>query len=88
MSNPNDAMRGTCLCGGIVYEVNALEPKMGHCHCSMCRKFHGAAFATYGEAKRENFRAAFHGFDFDRIARYQRQDVDRLFDNTQEIRLP
>lgn len=21
----------------------------------MCRKFHGAAFATYGEAKRENF---------------------------------
>ncbi len=28
---------------------------MGHCHCSMCRKFHGAAFATFGEAKSENF---------------------------------
>lgn len=29
---------------------------MGHCHCTMCRKFHGAAFATYGEARPENFR--------------------------------
>jgi DNA-3-methyladenine glycosylase I len=29
-------------------------------------------------AKRENFRAAFHGFDFDRIARFTQRDVDRL----------
>ena len=29
-------------------------------------------------AKRENFRAAFHDFDFDRIARYTQRDVDRL----------
>ncbi len=29
-------------------------------------------------AKRENFRAAFHGFDFDRIARYTVRDRDRL----------
>jgi DNA-3-methyladenine glycosylase I len=29
-------------------------------------------------AKRENFRAAFHDFDFDRIARFTRRDVDRL----------
>src|SRR5262245_50482338 len=29
-------------------------------------------------AKRENFRAAFHGFDFDRIARYTQRDVARL----------
>lgn len=30
-------------------------------------------------AKRENFRAAFHGFDFDRIARFTERDVVRLF---------
>ncbi len=47
---------GTCLCGAIQYEVGAIEPHMGHCHCSMCRKFHGAAFATYGEALTGNFR--------------------------------
>jgi DNA-3-methyladenine glycosylase I len=29
-------------------------------------------------AKRQNFRAAFHDFDFDRIARFTEQDVDRL----------
>lgn len=28
--------------------------------------------------KRENFRAAFHGFDFNRIARYSSRDVTRL----------
>jgi DNA-3-methyladenine glycosylase I len=29
-------------------------------------------------AKRENFRAAFHDFDFDRIARFTGRDIDRL----------
>lgn len=29
-------------------------------------------------AKRENFRAAFHDFDFDRIARFAARDVERL----------
>jgi len=29
-------------------------------------------------AKRENFRAAFHGFDFDRVARFGARDVKRL----------
>jgi len=29
-------------------------------------------------AKRDNFRAAFHDFDFERIARFTRRDVDRL----------
>jgi DNA-3-methyladenine glycosylase I len=29
-------------------------------------------------AKRENFRAAFHNFDYDRIARFTQRDLDRL----------
>ena len=29
-------------------------------------------------AKRENFRAAFHGFDFERVARYTARDIERL----------
>ena len=29
-------------------------------------------------AKRENFRAAFHNFDFDRIARFTARDINRL----------
>jgi len=29
-------------------------------------------------AKRQNFRAAFHNFDFDRIARFKQREIDRL----------
>ncbi len=39
--------RGSCLCGAVSYEL-ASEPKaVSHCHCRMCQKQHGAAFATY-----------------------------------------
>ena len=37
-------------------------------------------------AKRENFRAAFHGFDFDRIARYTRRDLNRLLKDAGIVR--
>lgn len=40
-------LRGSCLCGGVTYEVRGPLGEMGHCHCSMCRKAHGAAFGTY-----------------------------------------
>lgn len=37
-------------------------------------------------AKRENFRAAFHGFDFDKIARFTSQDVERLLQDAGIVR--
>jgi len=37
-------------------------------------------------AKRENFRAAFHEFDFDRIARFTRRDLDRLLKDAGIVR--
>ncbi len=37
-------------------------------------------------SKRDNFRAAFHGFDFDRVARFTPRDVDRLLANAGIIR--
>ncbi len=48
-------MRGSCLCGGVVFELECFVQNTTHCHCSMCRKFHGAAFATYGVVPREKF---------------------------------
>jgi hypothetical protein len=48
--------RGSCLCNGIRFEVDHFEASTGNCHCSMCRKFHGAAYATIAEARRDNFR--------------------------------
>jgi len=37
-------------------------------------------------AKRENFRAAFHGFDFDRIARFTQRDLARLLKDAGIVR--
>jgi len=42
------AIRGSCLCGAVTYEITGSLQFMGNCHCSMCRKAHGAAFATWG----------------------------------------
>jgi hypothetical protein len=42
--------QGICLCGALKYEVTAAFDDMLHCHCSMCRKHHGTAFATFASA--------------------------------------
>jgi hypothetical protein len=36
---------GSCLCGAVRYEASATGVAL-HCHCSRCRKWHGAAFAS------------------------------------------
>ena len=48
--------QGGCLCGAIRYQVTAFEPRIAHCHCTMCQRFHGAAFSTFGEVQLEHFR--------------------------------
>ncbi len=37
-------------------------------------------------AKRENFRAAFHGFDFDKVAGFTQKDVERLLQDAGIVR--
>ena len=47
---------GGCLCGAIKYEISSLLQFSRNCHCSMCRKLTGAAFATWAYVKFNNFR--------------------------------
>lgn len=42
----SEKFKGSCLCGAVQFSVTAFDAQVGNCHCSMCRKFHGAAFAT------------------------------------------
>ena len=42
----SDVQTGGCLCGEVRWSVDAVSP-LAHCHCSVCRKIHGTAFATY-----------------------------------------
>src|SRR5688572_17400839 len=47
---------GACLCGTVRYELDGPFTMMMHCHCSMCRKHHGAPFATFVAAAHSGFR--------------------------------
>ena len=51
-----DLYRGSCLCGVVRFEVDEFLPQVAHCHCSMCRKFHGASYATIASVSRSKFR--------------------------------
>src|SRR5262245_12592747 len=39
-------LRGSCLCGGIRFEITGLHSKIGFCHCSKCRKCSGTGAAA------------------------------------------
>jgi hypothetical protein len=47
--------RGSCLCGDVVFRADGPFAWMSHCHCSRCRKAHGAGFATYVAAPGAGF---------------------------------
>jgi hypothetical protein len=49
-------MRGSCLCGAVRYEVAGPFEEVHHCHCSRCRKAHGAAFSTFGRTTKGGLR--------------------------------
>lgn len=40
------SLKGECLCGKIAYQYQGLTGNLVHCHCSRCRKWHGAAFRS------------------------------------------
>ena len=40
------SVKGSCLCGGIEFEMTDTPRGATHCHCSRCRKTRGTANAT------------------------------------------
>lgn len=47
---------GHCECGRIRFEVDGDITDFSHCHCSQCRRLHGAAYATFAGVERNRFR--------------------------------
>lgn len=47
-------MNGSCLCGGVKFSFKKFDSSIANCHCSMCRKFSGAAYGTFGTVNSEN----------------------------------
>lgn len=48
-------LNGSCLCGQIRYRIHGPLSGVLNCHCSMCRKAHGAAFRTRAAVRSEDF---------------------------------
>jgi hypothetical protein len=48
------AASGACFCGGVRFALARIKSVV-HCHCSMCRRAHGAAFVTWATVKRSDF---------------------------------
>ncbi len=48
--------RGSCLCGGVRFEVAGEVGTLTLCHCSQCRKAQGAAFAAAAPVRSADFR--------------------------------
>lgn len=46
-------IRGSCLCGGVAFELAAPPLWMSHCHCSRCRKSGGVTTVV---VRAEHFR--------------------------------
>ncbi len=51
-----EVIGGSCLCGGVRFEVTLPFSRAGHCHCSRCRKHSGSAASTQGRVRQDQFR--------------------------------
>jgi len=51
-----DRMTGKCLCEAVTYEISGSLGPIFNCHCSKCRRWHGAAFRTRASITRSQFR--------------------------------
>lgn len=48
--------KGSCLCGGVRYEIDGEVEKASNCHCSLCRKMSGSAFSSGATIAAASFR--------------------------------
>jgi len=47
--------QGQCLCGEVQVQINGEISDIIHCHCSLCRKNSGTAYATNGFINADDF---------------------------------
>ena len=59
---------GRCFCGAVRFVVEMPTQFCGHCHCSMCRRMHGAGFVTWFAVPPAQFRLESDPADLVRFA--------------------
>ena len=49
------SLSGSCLCGAVRFSVRLPTKWVAHCHCTFCRRAHGAPFVTWAGYESEQF---------------------------------
>src|SRR5215475_5257429 len=66
-------IKGSCLCGGVRFEIARVLPLFELCHCRRCRKATGSAFSAAVAVRPEDFRLV-QGLEL--ISRYEAPILD------------
>lgn len=53
--NRAKTVQGGCLCGAVRFEMDLPSKWCAHCHCSMCRRAHGAGYVTWVGFESDHF---------------------------------
>lgn len=53
--NSQNTITGGCLCGAVKFELMLPSKWCAHCHCSMCRRAHGAGYVTWAGFDSDHF---------------------------------
>lgn len=48
-------INGRCECGQVAFQADGAISDFSHCHCSQCRRMHGAAYASFAGVPRSGF---------------------------------
>lgn len=51
-----DVLTGSCLCGGVAFEISGKVGPLVYCHCVQCRKANGTAFAANADVRERYLR--------------------------------
>jgi len=51
----NKMYTGSCLCNKVKFKISGSISGIVYCHCSLCRKAQGSAFATNANVKKADF---------------------------------
>jgi hypothetical protein len=66
-----EPVSGACLCGAVRFEIEPPTLFCAHCHCSMCRRGHGAGYVTWFGVPYERFKIVAGA---DALVRYHSSD--------------
>ncbi len=53
--NERQSVSGGCLCGAVRFAVQLPSKWCAHCHCTRCRKAHGAGYVTWAGFEESRF---------------------------------